>query len=154
MDDPIKISPQLLSKAGASTVRLAPGDVIFKDGDAPDKMYVVISGVVEILLRDTVIETVPQGGTFGEMALIDGSPRSATVIAKTDSEVAAIDKRTFVLLVDEMPYFALFVMRNMVDRLRRMNEQWLSIRPAPFQGSCHRGRHAHRRRALDDEHSE
>jgi CRP-like cAMP-binding protein len=44
MDDPIKISPQLLAKAGASTVRLAPGDVIFKDGDAPDKMYVVVSG--------------------------------------------------------------------------------------------------------------
>lgn len=42
------------------------------------------------------------------------------------------------LLVDDMPYFALFVMRNMVDRLRRMNEQWLSIRPAPFQGSSRR----------------
>jgi CRP/FNR family transcriptional regulator, cyclic AMP receptor protein len=133
--DPIKISPQLLAKAGASTVRLAPGDVVFKDGDAPDKMYVVVSGEVEIHLQDAVIETVPQGGTFGEMALIDGSPRSATVVAKTESEVAAIDKRTFMLLVDEMPYFALFVMRNMVDRLRRMNEQWLSIRPAPFQGS-------------------
>ena len=135
MMDPIKISPQLLAKAGASTVRLAPGDVVFKDGDAPDKMYVVVSGEVEIHLQDAVIETVPQGGTFGEMALIDGSPRSATVIAKTESEVAAIDKRTFMLLVDEMPYFALFVMRNMVDRLRRMNEQWLSTRPAPFQGS-------------------
>ena len=135
MDDPIKISPQLLAKAGASTVRLAPGDVVFKDGDSPDKMYVVVSGEVQIQLGDAVIETVPQGGTFGEMALIDGSPRSATVTAKTDSEVAAIDKRTFMLLVDEMPYFALFVMRNMVDRLRRMNEQWLSTRPAPFQGS-------------------
>jgi CRP/FNR family transcriptional regulator, cyclic AMP receptor protein len=135
MGDPIKISPQLLAKAGASTVRLAPGDVVFKSGDAPDKMYVVVFGEVEIQLGDAVIETVPQGGTFGEMALIDGSPRSATVTAKTDSEVAAIDKRTFMLLVDEMPYFALFVMRNMVDRLRRMNEQWLSIRPAPFQGS-------------------
>ena len=133
--DPIKISPQLLAKAGASTVRLAPGDVVFKDGDAPDQMYVVVSGAVEIQLRDAVIETVPQGGTFGEMALIDGSPRSATVVAKTESEVAAIDKRTFMLLVDEMPYFALFVMRNMVDRLRRMNERWLSLRPQPFQGS-------------------
>jgi len=69
------------------------------------------------------------------MALIDGSPRSATVIAKTESQVAAIDKKIFMLLVDEMPYFALFVMRNMVDRLRRMNEQWLSLRPSPFQGS-------------------
>jgi CRP/FNR family cyclic AMP-dependent transcriptional regulator len=132
--DPIKISPELLAKAGASSIRLAPGDVVFKDGDAPDKMYVVLSGEVEILLRDTVIETVPQGGTFGEMALIDGSPRSATVIAKTDSQVAAIDKKTLMLLVDEMPYFALFVMHNMVDRLRRMNEQWLSLRPSPFQG--------------------
>jgi CRP/FNR family transcriptional regulator, cyclic AMP receptor protein len=132
--DPIKISPELLAKAGAPSIRLAPGDVVFKDGDAPDKMYVVLSGEVEILLRDTVIETVPQGGTFGEMALIDGSPRSATVIAKTDSQVAAIDKKTFMFLVDEMPYFALFVMHNMVDRLRRMNEQWLSLRPSPFQG--------------------
>jgi CRP-like cAMP-binding protein len=123
-----------LAKAGASSIRLAPGDVVFKDGDAPDKMYVVLSGEVEIPLRDTVIETVPQGGTFGEMALIDGSPRSATVIAKTDSQVAAIDKKTFMFLVDEMPYFALFVMHNMVDRLRRMNEQWLSLRPSPFQG--------------------
>jgi hypothetical protein len=39
------------------------------------------------------------------------------------------------LLVDEMPFFALFVVRNMVDRLRRMNEQWLSLRPQPSQGS-------------------
>ena len=68
MDGPNKISPQLLAKAGASTVRLAPGDVVFRDGDAPDKMYVVVSGEVEIHLRDAVIETVQQGGTFGEMA--------------------------------------------------------------------------------------
>jgi CRP/FNR family transcriptional regulator, cyclic AMP receptor protein len=133
--DPIKISHELLAKAGASTVRLAPGDVVFKGGDAPDKMYVVISGEVEIRLGDAIIETVSQGGTFGEMALIDGSAGSATVTAKTEAEVAAIDKKTFVLLVDEMPYFALFVMGNMVNRLRRMNEQWLSLRPRAFQGS-------------------
>jgi CRP/FNR family transcriptional regulator, cyclic AMP receptor protein len=133
--DPIKISHDLLAKAGAPTVSLAPGDVIFKYGDAPDKMYVVLSGEAEIHLHDTIIETVSQGGTFGEMALIDGSARSATVIARTNCEVAAIDKKTFVLLVDEMPYFALFVMGNMVDRLRRMNEQWLALRPTVFQGS-------------------
>ena len=103
--DPIKISPELLAKAGASSIRLAPGDVVFKDGDAPDKMYVVLSGEVEIHLRDTIIETVSQGGTFGEMALIDGSPRSATVIAKTDSQVAAIDKKTF---MDELEIKMLF----------------------------------------------
>jgi CRP-like cAMP-binding protein len=133
MMDSLKISHEILAKAGASTLKLSPGDVIFRDGDAPDNMYVVVSGEVEIRLRDAVIETVSQGGTFGEMALIDGSARSATVVAKTDCEVAAIDKRTFTLLVDEMPYFALFVMRNVVDRLRRMNEQWLALRPRVLQ---------------------
>ena len=119
-----KISPELLASAGALTVRFGPGDVIFKAGDTPDKMYVVLSGEVEIQLKGTPIETVAKGDTFGEMALIDGSPRSATVVAKTACEVAAINKKTFVLLVDEMPYFALFVMGNMVNRLRSMNEQW------------------------------
>jgi CRP-like cAMP-binding protein len=51
------------------------------------------------------------------------------MVAKTSCEVAAINEKTFVLLVDEMPYFALSTMRNLVDRLRRMNEQWLALRP-------------------------
>jgi CRP/FNR family cyclic AMP-dependent transcriptional regulator len=132
--EPVTISHAVLAKAGATTVKLASGEVVFRDGDAPDNMYVVLSGEVEIRLRDIVIETVSQGGTFGEMALIDGSARSATVIAKTACELAVIDKKTFVLLVDEMPYFALFVRRNVVDRLRRMNEQWLALRPHALQG--------------------
>jgi len=133
--DEIKISHELLAKAGASIIKPAPGAVIFEQGDAPDKMYVVVAGEVEIHLLDSVIETVSQGGTFGEMALIDGSARSATAVAGTNCECAAIDKKTFVLLVDEMPYFALFVMGNMVNRLRRMNEEWLARRPTVFQGS-------------------
>jgi CRP/FNR family transcriptional regulator, cyclic AMP receptor protein len=133
MDD-IRISPELLAKAGAKVESFKAGQVIFGGGDAPDKMYVVVSGEVEIRLGEAVIETVSQGGTFGEMALIDGSARSATAVAGTDCQLAAIDKKIFVLLVDEMPYFALFVMSNMVNRLRRMNEQWLALRPGVFQG--------------------
>jgi CRP/FNR family transcriptional regulator, cyclic AMP receptor protein len=125
----IKLSHQLLAAAGSPTITFAPGEVIFREGDKADKMYVVLSGEVEVRLQGTVIDTLAQGATFGEMALIDGSPRSATVVAKTSSEVAAINEKTFVLLVDEMPYFALSTMRNLVDRLRRMNEQWLALRP-------------------------
>ncbi|MFZ0398083.1 MAG: cyclic nucleotide-binding domain-containing protein [Methyloceanibacter sp.] len=125
----IKLSHQLLAAAGSPTTTFAPGEVIFREGDKADKMYVVLSGEVEVHLQGTVIDTLVQGATFGEMALIDGSPRSATVVAKTSSEVAAINEKTFVLLVDEMPYFALSTMRNLVDRLRRMNEQWLALRP-------------------------
>lgn len=131
----VRISPQLLAAAGSSTISFAPGDVIFREGDKADKMYVVLSGELEVQLQGMVIDTIAQGGTFGEMALIDGSPRSATVVAKTGCEVAAINEKTFLFLVDEMPYFALSTMRNLVDRLRRMNEQWLALRPRALGGS-------------------
>jgi CRP-like cAMP-binding protein len=56
---------------------------------------------------------------FGEMALIDREPRSATAVAETDCELVVIDKRRFWFLVQETPYFAEIVMRVMADRLRR-----------------------------------
>jgi CRP/FNR family cyclic AMP-dependent transcriptional regulator len=131
----IRLSHQLLATAGSPTTSFAPGEVIFREGDKADKMYVILSGEVEVQLQGMVIDTLAQGGTFGEMALIDGSPRSATVVAKTSCEVAAINEKTFLFLVDEMPYFALSTMRNLVDRLRRMNEQWLALRPRALGGS-------------------
>ena len=53
------------------------------------------------------------------MALIDGSPRSATSRAKTDCELAVIGHEAFLYLVHETPFFAMAVMRTLVDRLRR-----------------------------------
>src|SRR6185437_10376760 len=115
-----KLNHQLLAAAGSKTTVFEPGETIFSEGDKADKMYVVLSGEVEVHLQGTVVDTLAPGTTFGEMALIDGAPRSASVVAKTRSEVAAIDEKTFLFLVDEMPYFALSTMRNLVDRLRRM----------------------------------
>ena len=118
----VTINHQLLAKAG-SPLSFASGEVIFRAGDPGDNMYVVRSGEVEIELNGKVIETVASGGFFGEMALIDGSPRVATCRAKTNCEVAAINEKNFVILVDEMPYFALFVMRTLVSRLRLMDQR-------------------------------
>ena len=118
----VTINHQLLAKAG-SPQSFASGEVIYRAGDPGDNMYVVRSGQVEIELNGKVIETVASGGFFGEMALIDGSPRVATCRAKTNCEVAAINEKNFVLLVDEMPYFALFVMRTLVSRLRLMDQR-------------------------------
>ena len=59
------------------------------------------------------------GGLFGEMAVIDREPRSATAVTATDAELVAIDKRRFWFLVQETPYFAEIVMRTMAARIRR-----------------------------------
>jgi CRP/FNR family cyclic AMP-dependent transcriptional regulator len=113
---------QMLANAGFPPARFAAGDVIFAKGDKCDTMYVVRNGEVAIERDGRVMETLGGGGIFGEMALIDGSPRSATVRAKTDCEVAPINEKTFLFLVHETPFFAIAVMRTLADRLRRMDE--------------------------------
>ena len=99
------------------------GDVIFREGETGEKMYIVRSGEIEVAVHGVGVETVGRGRVFGEMALIDGSPRSATATARTDAEVLPVDQRKFVFLVHETPFFALDVMRTLADRLRAMNER-------------------------------
>jgi CRP-like cAMP-binding protein len=85
-------------------------------------MYVIRTGEATIERGGHVMETLGPGGIFGEMALIDGSPRSATVRAKTDCVVAPINEKSFLFLVHETPFFAVAVMRTLANRLRRMDE--------------------------------
>jgi CRP/FNR family cyclic AMP-dependent transcriptional regulator len=116
------VSHQLLANAGSPPISFRSGDVIFQEGEQGDKMYILQSGEVEIAINGKIVETLSQEGIFGEMALIDGSPRSATARAKTHCEVAPISEKNFLFLVDEMPHFALSVMRTLVDRLRRLDK--------------------------------
>jgi CRP/FNR family transcriptional regulator, cyclic AMP receptor protein len=108
----------LLASSGEPET-VGAGTRIFEEGEAGDKMYVVRSGSVALSAHGRELETVEPGGLFGEMALIDREPRSATAEAATDCELVAIDKRRFWFLVQETPYFAEIVMRVMADRLRR-----------------------------------
>jgi CRP-like cAMP-binding protein len=98
-----------------------PADqIIIEAGTVGTTMYVVLDGEVEIQAGGQ--QTLGGSGTiFGEMALIDDAPRSATVIAKTDCRLLELDRRRFESLVSETPYFALEVMHVMADRLRRIN---------------------------------
>jgi DnaJ like chaperone protein len=98
---------------------LRAGGVIFREGDKADTMYVIRSGEVVIERAGHVVATLSRGSMFGEMALIDGSPRSATARAKTDCEVSVIGQETLLFLIHETPFFAMAVMRTLVDRLRR-----------------------------------
>ena len=110
----------------AVPLNLTAGQVIFEFGEARDFMYIVKKGEVDIVVRDAVVETVGEDGFFGEMALIDHAPRSATAIAKTDCTLIKIDERQFLYLVQETPFFALSVMRIMATRIRRRNAQTIS----------------------------
>ena len=100
----------------------ATGQIIFKEGESGDIMYVVQSGEVEILVKGMVLETVGHGGIVGEMALVDRTARSATAIAKSDCALVPLDETKFKVQVHHTPFFAIQVMRILAERLRRMNE--------------------------------
>ncbi len=102
-----------------NTIPFAAGETIFAEGQPGDRMYAVVEGEVNIVKDGKVIETVLADGIFGEVALIDNLPRSASAVAKTDCRVTAVDAHRFMRLVQDMPSFALQVMEIMAARLRR-----------------------------------
>lgn len=111
-----------LFKNARESIDVQPGDVLFREGDAGDLMYALVEGEIELLRDDSVLEDVGPGSIFGEMALIDPSPRSATAKARTAARVVPVDRAHFTYLVQEHPTFALQVMAVMAERLRRANE--------------------------------
>jgi CRP-like cAMP-binding protein len=94
------------------------GETIFQKGDPGDLMYIIKSGSVEILVGDKIVELLGPDEFFGEMALIDQQPRSANAVAKTDCDIETITDKKFMFRVQEMPFFALKVMKIMAQRLR------------------------------------
>ena len=101
-------------------------DVIFEEGSTGRELFVVLDGEVEIAkldgARKTSIIKLGKGEFFGEMAVIDGSARSATAIASApNTKVMRINHARFVYLVSQQPAFALMVMDALSKRLRASN---------------------------------
>jgi CRP/FNR family transcriptional regulator, cyclic AMP receptor protein len=114
-----------LVSASAERVRYKAGDVILKEGDYGDRMFILTAGRAQITIRNQLLETVEEGDVFGEIALVDAGPRGASVVAETDCEAAPVDARRFEFMVCQTPFFALQLMRVMCRRLRSMNARGL-----------------------------
>jgi CRP-like cAMP-binding protein len=105
-------------KGAKETRELPAGTVIFEEGSTGSEMFGVVSGAVELRMANGHSFKLGPDDTFGEMAMIDSSARSATAVAVEDSVVAVIDKHRFLFLVGETPNFALQVMASLAERLR------------------------------------
>jgi CRP-like cAMP-binding protein len=116
------MNPADLFTHETSPVLLAPGDILFKAGDAPDGMFVLLAGALDIIVGDKVVEHSIRGAILGEMALIDQSPRGATVIASEPARLAKLDALRFQRLIQQNPFFATHVMKVLADRIRHMNQ--------------------------------
>ena len=105
--------------------RFRRNEVIFHQGDPGDSLHVVGSGAVKIVLPSTegeeaIIATLRPGDFFGELALLDGAPRSATAVALEPCDTWALPRATFHDLLDQNPGLRDALLEGLAHELRRL----------------------------------
>lgn len=114
--------------AGENILEFEQGDLIFKEGEIGDRMYVLVFGAVDLKVKvdrgEAVIKTVDSPNDFfGEMALLDDRPRSATAVAAKRTRLIAVDGQTFETMILSNGKFALKIIKVLAERIRRSNDQ-------------------------------
>ena len=101
-----------------TTVRYERNKVIVKEGQAGVMMYVVLEGRLAVSIRGKLVERIGPGGVFGEMALVERTPRLATVTSETDCGLLAFGRNTLLDLIKASPDFAVSLLGAVSDRAR------------------------------------
>jgi CRP-like cAMP-binding protein len=103
-----------------------PGTVLFEEGQPGDYMYVVQAGEVEIRRQvgetQRVLAVLLAGEFFGEMAILNGRPRSATAVVRTDARLLVIEGKTFEAMLRARPEIALRIIKTIAARLESANQ--------------------------------
>jgi CRP-like cAMP-binding protein len=105
---------------------IPPGTVLFREGDPGDTLYAIQAGRVELRVKERPIAVCGPNEIFGEMALVEEAPRSATAVTLEESRIAFIDRKHFLFLVQNTPFFSIEVMKIMAARLRGMDAKFLA----------------------------
>jgi CRP-like cAMP-binding protein len=103
---------------GQDPVEYPAGKVIMQEGTGGAFMYVVLEGKVAISIRGAVVQFVGPGAVFGEMALIDQSPRAANAAAEADTVLLGINRQVFLNLIKSDPTFGASLLTAVAERVR------------------------------------
>lgn len=122
---------QALARAGKPR-SWAPGTMLFQRGDRGDGMYAIVSGNVRIVLEgptgaEVIVRRLGPGDVFGELAALDGHPRSASALAETSVRALHISTRAFRAWIEEHPAVAVPLLAQLSHRLRTTNDQVAEI---------------------------
>lgn len=113
----------------ATTVNLyEAGNIIFREGEVGDRMFILLEGAVELRMKvekgETVIKVVDTPNDFfGEMALLDDRPRSATAVAEKRTKLLVVDGPNFESMILQNGKFALKIIKVLSERIRRSNDR-------------------------------
>jgi CRP-like cAMP-binding protein len=107
--------------------RLDTGSVLFSKGDVGDCLYVIVSGEILIHVDDLEVRRHPKGDYFGEMALLDGSPRSASATAMDETLLLKISRENFYDIMMSRHDVLKGVLKMMTERIRELTERYAHI---------------------------
>lgn len=119
---------QLAGLARSAHLRVLPlGAIVVNEGDDGHSLFVVQSGSLKVYLmdengREMTLSLLGPGDYFGELALLDEAPRSASVMALQRSELLQISRPSFLALLDDNPAWVRILLRNLVARIRALTE--------------------------------
>ena len=119
-------------ESGALGTVFQDGDIIVRQGDSGDCMYVIQEGKVRILIekegQTTLITELKEGEFFGEMAIFEREVRSATVLSFGKSRLITVDKKNFLRRIHEDPALVFRIVKIMSHRLRDLNEKFATLK--------------------------
>jgi len=116
--DPKRLAELVAGMVDDPPVYFDRGKPIVSQGQTGIRMYVVVEGRVAVSVMGRVVERLPAGGVFGELALVEQSPRLASVFAETDCQVLPVNRAAFLQLVKTSPEFASSLLGALAERLR------------------------------------
>lgn len=116
-------NPRQIERIGmlADEVNVPDGKVLMRQGETGHDMMIVVSGQVGVERDGQRINTLGPGDFFGELALVDGGPRTATVTAEAPARLLVVGHRDFHSLMDEFPAIAAQVMNALAHRVRTLD---------------------------------
>ena len=106
----------------ADEVAVAKGTLIAKQGERGNQCFVIVKGKVAVKRNGRRITSGRWGAVIGEMSLLDGMPRSASLVAEEDTVLLVIHRRDFLYLVETLPGFSRKLLMNLSSHLRRMDK--------------------------------
>jgi CRP-like cAMP-binding protein len=116
--DPKRLAELSDGLAGDPPVHFDRGKPIVEEGQTGLRMYAVLEGVVTVSVGGSAVERLGPGGVFGELALVEQSPRLASVTAETDCDLLPINRTAFLVLVKTNSEFAVSLLGTLAERLR------------------------------------
>lgn len=100
----------------------APGATLVTQGEPGKRAFVVLQGTCRVLRNGRRVGKVEAGGVVGELSLLTGAPRNASVVAETPLEVAILDRRDFLALLESSPSISTKVLRGLAERLQQFEK--------------------------------